>query len=125
MTIKVRARLLREPDLSLNKAKDLCRAAEIAGLQMKMMKEEVENETVRTVQAEGLIKDCQYCGNTHQRRKCPAYGNICKKCTRKNHFASVCRSKKVNNVEDEPKDEEEVCMVNEDGKDQFFCGLGR
>ena len=89
---------------------------------MKMMKEEDENETVRTVQAKGLIKDCQYCGNTHQRRKCPAYGKICKKCNRKNHFASVCRSKKVNNVEDERKDEEEVCMVNEDGKDQFFVG---
>ena len=76
---KVRARLLREPDLSLNKAEDLSRAAEIADLQMKMMKEEDENETVRTVQAKGLIKDCQYCGNTHQRRKCPAYGKICKK----------------------------------------------
>ena len=37
---------------------------------------------------------CIYCDKTHpkQKRLCPAYGKICGKCGRKNHFAAVCRS---------------------------------
>ena len=33
---------------------------------------------------------CQYCGQTHKARQCPAYGRICNLCGRKNHFAFVC-----------------------------------
>ena len=37
---KVRARLLRKPELALGKAEDMCRAAEITEVQMKLMNEE-------------------------------------------------------------------------------------
>lgn len=39
--------------------------------------------------------DCTYCGLTHNIRECPAYGKICNKCSRKNHYASVCKSRNV------------------------------
>ncbi|XP_046864316.1 uncharacterized protein K02A2.6-like [Xenia sp. Carnegie-2017] len=36
--------------------------------------------------------NCKYCGEIHQRGKCPAYGKTCSKCHKLNHFASVCLS---------------------------------
>ena len=35
---------------------------------------------------------CKYCGTQHRRGQCPAYGKICAKCSKANHFASVCLS---------------------------------
>ena len=35
---------------------------------------------------------CGYCGRVHPRQKCPAFGKKCAKCSRRNHFASVCRN---------------------------------
>ena len=54
---------------------------------------------------------CSYCnkrghGKSAQtrirRHDCPAYGTICDKCGRQNHFASVCRSKSKNNRPQQP-----------------------
>ncbi len=39
---QIRARLLREPDLDLNKAIDICRASEIIKIQIKALHEETE-----------------------------------------------------------------------------------
>ena len=38
------------------------------------------------------ILKCTYCGLSHLRGKCPAYGKKCNKCLKNNHFASVCKS---------------------------------
>ena len=38
------------------------------------------------------VYSCGYCGESHGRGSCPAYGKICKQCGRKNHYAKVCRS---------------------------------
>ena len=38
---------------------------------------------------------CDYCGQTgvHARgRNCPAYGKLCKRCFKRNHFTSVCKN---------------------------------
>ena len=37
---------------------------------------------------------CGFCGNQHQKGKCPAFDKKCLKCGKKSHFARVCRSKK-------------------------------
>ena len=37
--------------------------------------------------------DCKFCGKSHDKGKCPAYGKVCNKCGRKNHFGSKCTSK--------------------------------
>ncbi|XP_026324517.1 uncharacterized protein LOC113233584 [Hyposmocoma kahamanoa] len=40
------------------------------------------------------IKRCFFCGGkVHQRIKCPAFHAYCQMCTKKGHFASVCRSR--------------------------------
>ena len=36
-------------------------------------------------------KNCQRCGSSHERGKCPAYGKECHICKKMNHFASKCR----------------------------------
>ena len=45
-------------------------------------------------QSSGGIKDCKYCGSSHQCRQCPAYRKTCKLCGKKNHFAKKCHSGK-------------------------------
>ena len=45
-------------------------------------------------------QQCSYCGSTHRRGQCPAYGQSCNKCGRLNHFAAVCRSRNVNVVDE-------------------------
>lgn len=31
-------------------------------------------------------------GYKHELRKCPAYGQTCRMCTKKNHFAKMCKN---------------------------------
>ncbi|KAK7111890.1 hypothetical protein V1264_011443 [Littorina saxatilis] len=111
---QVRGRLLREADLTLKKAEDICRAAEATEAQLKLMNEE-QSTSVNAVKhrnkekpseaaasrSEATPVNCRYCGKTHQRRKCPAYGQVCNKCKKKNHFASVCQSAAVQAVEED------------------------
>ena len=52
-------------------------------------------------------KICKYCGYTHQKGKCPAYGKICNNCRKWNHFSTVCESKAVNNIETNNEQDEE------------------
>ncbi|KAF2894626.1 hypothetical protein ILUMI_11547 [Ignelater luminosus] len=42
---------------------------------------------------------CRRCGTLRGLRQCPAYGQICKKCGIKNHFAISCRVKNVKTIE--------------------------
>ena len=38
---------------------------------------------------------CKFCGYDHapERNKCPAWGKVCKRCKKKNHFAKGCKDK--------------------------------
>ena len=97
----VRARLLREPELTLAKAVDICRANEATQSHMKALNEESDIAVNKVAKAKlqrkakaNDSKDCGKCGNKHEYGKCPAYGQTCKLCSRKNHYARVCRSKK-------------------------------
>ena len=38
---------------------------------------------------------CKKCGRMHEARKCPAYGQECRKCKKLNHWASCCNTKFV------------------------------
>ena len=38
--------------------------------------------------------DCRFCGCNHKKGDCPAFGKICHRCGRKNHFESKCRSER-------------------------------
>lgn len=81
-------KLLREPDLTLNKAIDICRAREVSKQQLKVLQN--ENSTVSAVKT--TLQECGYCGYRHEKNKCPAFKKTCAKCKGKNHFARVCKS---------------------------------
>lgn len=36
---------------------------------------------------------CGRCGKQHGYKQCPAFGKVCNKCKKKNHFSNVCRNK--------------------------------
>ena len=104
----VRERLLRVPDLTLNKALEIARAAEATQSQLKQMQNLHEVNAVgkkkekffrkkqeeKKKSANGSTQqiDCKFCGRKHvpDRSKCPAYGQQCNKCGKSNHFAAKC-----------------------------------
>nr|XP_022295054.1 uncharacterized protein K02A2.6-like [Crassostrea virginica] len=109
-----RARLLRESDLTLKKAIDICRAQEMSTKQLKSLKGSEEQavaairkstsskkfssskntkrtENQRPESSSG--KSCRNCGRKHMIGECPAYGKTCNSCHKKNHFEKYCFSK--------------------------------
>ncbi|KAK7918719.1 hypothetical protein WMY93_010003 [Mugilogobius chulae] len=108
----VRRRLLREKDLTLTSAIDICRAAEMTDIKLKLMTQDRQLESVhatnrrqqrplqrtdRSQDTQRVVKDnaCKYCGGAHQRGRdaCPAFGKACRRCGTQNHFAKVCMKK--------------------------------
>ena len=112
-----RARLLREKNLTLQRAIEICRAAEISKSQIGDMAAGVQSTT--TVNAlykqkskgkRGMPtnaatrqstfnnpdperRSCKYCGRQHERGQCPAYGKTYGNCGKQNHFEKVCMSR--------------------------------
>ncbi|KAK9739300.1 hypothetical protein QE152_g9064 [Popillia japonica] len=85
-------RLLRMPNLSLAKAVDVCRAAEISKLQARTLNNESATDSIvtkhnrktnkfkyadkknRKIQQETRGSKCRKCNISHEPKKCPAYG---------------------------------------------------
>ncbi|GFO05737.1 hypothetical protein PoB_003224200 [Plakobranchus ocellatus] len=64
---------------------------------------------------------CKQCGSEHRPRQCPAYGKTCHKCKRKNHFATVCRSRQKNKTPHKTKFHE-VEIGSEEEEQHFWVG---
>ena len=124
----LKARLLRQKDLDLAKALQLCTSSEIAGEQLRKMQNDESRavEEVRKMEfsrrrqhqrppkythkppkadgktAVSSLNKCNYCGGTHKRDRehCPAYGATCKNCNKQHHFAKVCKKKAVHLLTD-------------------------
>ena len=147
---RVKGRLLRERELSLDKAMLICQIEEESNKQMKLLSEEGPETVVQVVKrtphyekpvrSKPLDKEerkhvsqqsCGNCGFTHHRSQCPALGKKCYQCGRLNHFSHMCRSKKVATVhhsEDEEESEEAkyVGGITKRGKDdgsEYFTTL--
>ena len=61
-----------------------------------MVEENVHSTSTKRRQTNGKDGDqCQYCGGGRHmsKEKCPARGETCGKCKKRNHFARVCRSR--------------------------------
>ena len=134
---KVRSRLLREPELTLQKCIDIAHAAEIAQKQMQEIKDETntvhdvrptyrtstDNDRSRHESQERRkskltrMPDCKYCGTQHAFRKeiCPAYPKICSSCGKNNHFARVCQSSKKIHAAN-------IASNPDSSDDEFFVG---
>ena len=65
-------------------------------------------------------RKCICCGGRHKRRKelCPAYGKVCDKCKKENHFASECLSRKVHHLELEDSDTQAV--LDDESDDSIY-----
>ncbi|KAI8490489.1 hypothetical protein Bbelb_317570 [Branchiostoma belcheri] len=94
---KVRERLLRESNLSLEKCAEICRAAEVSKQSIQTMEQATVHVVKKKPQAApqaSRISVCKYCAKKHTANKeaCPAYGKECASCGKRNHFARACRS---------------------------------
>lgn len=136
---QLRARLLREADLPVAKAIDICRASEASTSQLKQFTDDNEKllhalERPKSAsqsqfrppqfipkqhQSSYAPKKCRNCGGEHSsaQRACPAFGKICHNCRKENHFARVCRSKTAAR----DKQAYQVEDIEED-MEEFFIG---
>ena len=95
---KVRSRLLREPELTLQTCIGIAHATETSQMQMQSIKDETNTvhqvmpSTSRDRREQRKPANCKYCGTAHAPRKeaCPALGKTCSSCHTANHFARVC-----------------------------------
>ena len=111
---RVKERMLREPDLTLIKAVDLCRAAETTRMRMQEMTlgasssahiDAVRKESApksgdnRSMQFKNSATEeysCRKCGTRHKQRECIAYGKQCKVCKGFGHFGVFHKSQNFN-----------------------------
>ncbi|UYV70481.1 K02A2.6-like, partial [Cordylochernes scorpioides] len=113
-------RLLREPNLTLLKAIEMCKTDEISKQQIKIMqnnqnicqirKYEKKHSPKQNQESEKEFK-CQRCGKSHRAKNCPAWGKRCSKCKKINHFAAFCKSSAIRSLNDET--EETVWSIHE------------
>ena len=106
----VKERLLRETELTLQKAIDICRAADVSRQQVKTISNQkapnidvVRQDYKRANRGQQKLpnnhkperqrKQCGNCGRSHEAKRCPAYGKPCNKCHKLGHFAKLCGSK--------------------------------
>ncbi|XP_075733513.1 uncharacterized protein LOC142775690 isoform X1 [Rhipicephalus microplus] len=95
---RVREKLLRDCELTLQKAEHVCKAAEASALRQETWErgqkqvDAVRKAGPNTKNAQVSMYTCSKCGRTHQPGNCPAFGRTCRKCQKRNHFAICCRS---------------------------------
>ena len=90
----VRAGLLSESGLTLDRVIDICRNTEQAEQQLGKLNNlaEIIHYTKAEKKAREFIKDCKFCGQSHDKGKCQAYGLTCAICLKRNHISRVCQS---------------------------------
>ncbi|XP_037518239.1 uncharacterized protein LOC119395018 [Rhipicephalus sanguineus] len=120
---KVREKLLRYKELTLAKAEQVCKAAELAAAQKEVWSQERQVDPMKeSWSSRERQKEfrCSRCGRIHAPRSCPAFGRICKKCGGENHFAVRCKSaKKVSEVRSGAQEDDSFEILNvSNGKQQ-------
>ena len=113
---RVRERLLREEELSLDTAVKICKAAEITQKQIKSFTHEdagvnavkgqkrhdgwkKKHSTQVPGEGENYSK-CRNCGRNHKPRACPAWNQTCHECGKRDHYArSLCQVRRQKQME--------------------------
>jgi len=105
---RVREKLVSTDDLTLEKAIDICRAAEATRDRVQSMVDTKPASVVNAVcrdnqssrgrnSSKSRVADsddndnCGNCGRQHEPKRCPAYNQKCSNCRRRGHFAKCCR----------------------------------
>jgi len=157
--VAIKERLLRDPDLTLQKALDICRAAEASRQQVRAMTAATDTHaqtevnivkhfrprTPHATKATGkrhsnsgnsdnasVVSSCRYCGDSHARGKCPAYGKFCANCRGRNHFAAVCQGgghrrnnpSNKNNKKSRPQHGKSIRAIDQDDVDVDSIFIG-
>ena len=138
-----RHKLLQIRDLTLDKAIDVCKASETAAKQLRVMTDAEEIQPLRKSKPAQKHRPagksaeqrretkCKYCGREHEPGKdvCPAYGKTCRRCKGRNHFESVCLSKKSakptarQDVHQLDVEDEELLTLHDAGEDRWYSHL--
>ena len=121
---RLRERMLREPNLTLEQAISFGQTAEEMAKHVK----EIQHDEELRVQAisakkkqdhpaknskhetskfsnDNMIIQCKFCSYSHRRGSCLAYQKKCHKCGKKGHFSNCCKSKQINTIDDDETDE--------------------
>ena len=138
MDNRLRERLLRGPELTLEKLIQIGQAAEQTKIHINDFKEAlatsgsssvdmVRNKSNKSYKKSHgcmskpevhIIKMCKSCVKTYKRGSCPAYGRKCNTCHKPNHFAACCKKGKAKHVR-----EVECVYSSDDSSDsEFFIG---
>lgn len=86
----VRKQMLKERNLTLERAVELCQIDEITVERIKEMNIKQEVDEVRTTTKKVKGRQCRKCGKSHGYGKCPAYGSQCNYCSGYNHYSEMC-----------------------------------
>ena len=92
---KTRERLLREPALTLKRTHEICRSAESAVTQLRLVEDGQGILVNALATPTHTTQDCPNCGRQHdtqRRESCPAFRKTYRKCRKQNHFAIKCWS---------------------------------
>ena len=137
VSAKLQELLLRESNLDLKKATEICRAFEITSRARKEMSppsegypidkieaqhQKKQNNAVKPQQKDGpyVLKECKFCGQSHEaaRTQCPAWGKTCNYCKGRNHFEVKCEKVNLLNAERDSDecDEQWLAVVGADHK---------
>ena len=117
MIEEIKERLLRDSELTLERAIDICKANEAAQAQMKVLTGAENSASVNMIRKLKKMnlrkkqvpvveqatrnaltpkkKQCKRCGTSHKFRECSAWGATCDKCGGRNHYASKCLKRRV------------------------------
>ena len=137
---KLQETLLREKDLSLTEAVEICRAYEnsVEGAKEISASKLSNDQNIDKVakyksqyppnatktpryRNNNWRNNCLYCGGSHKAEKeaCPAWGKPCNYCKTLGHYESVCKKKKrVHHVDTEVRPSE-----SEDSDDQWLSAI--
>ena len=116
-----RKKLLQQRKLTLNNCIDICRSTEATASKLKTINATIATEEVHalkynTRKPRNFKNDtntpskhrntCKFCDGDHpfQKEKCPAWGQKCRNCGARNHFAKCCRKNKVHCVSQHEND---------------------
>ena len=117
---KLEIQFMNDEKFTIEKVTEYCRTY-IDVKRSRDEKSKKREEIDRVQKTNKLIKDCNFCGLNHEQRRCPAYGKNCLNCGKKNHFASVCKSRMKSQVKNENVSEN---CAEEDEVDQIETFLG-
>lgn len=106
--MSLKERLLRCNNLTLKECIEACKVSQATQARMNAMKgstsdqlhcdvikqrSEQQRYQSRPRQMNNHQSACGYCGGSHAKNKCPAYGRKCAGCGKYNHFVKMCRYK--------------------------------